>query len=85
MFTERDMPMSKVKNVDSETVLLPARQVWSRYGVHVATIDRWVEGGFFPPPDLVLRTRRYWRRATLETWERAQAVAARKAAAGGRR
>lgn len=54
--------------------MLPAAQVWKRYGKTDRTLDRWLkdEGLGFPRP-LVIRNRRYFKEAELIEWERAQA------------
>ena len=54
--------------------LLPARAVWSRYGVCSRTIDRWLGDPElkFPKPVVILK-RRYWEAAKLEEWERQRA------------
>jgi predicted DNA-binding transcriptional regulator AlpA len=56
--------------------LLPARQVWLRFGVCDRTIDRWLAqpGLGFPRPIIVNR-RRYFRLQEIEGWERSRAAA----------
>jgi predicted DNA-binding transcriptional regulator AlpA len=54
--------------------MLPAAQVWKRYGKTDRTLDRWLkdEALGFPRP-VVIRNRRYFKEAELQAWERAQA------------
>ena len=56
--------------------LLPARVVWSRYGVVERTLARWLDDGrlCFPRPVLI-NGRRYWREADLVEWERSRVSA----------
>ncbi len=65
----------------STETLLPARQVFGRYGVVDRTIARWLddENLKFPRP-LVINSRRYWRLADLQEWERSRASSKREAA-----
>ena len=55
--------------------LLPAKKVQQRYDVADRTLDRWLESKTlgFPRPVLI-NTRRYWRIAELEQWERTRAA-----------
>jgi predicted DNA-binding transcriptional regulator AlpA len=54
---------------------LPARLVWTRFGVTDRTLDRWLanEALKFPRP-LVINHRRYFVLEEIEEWERAQAA-----------
>lgn len=56
--------------------LLPARAVWTRYGVTDRTLARWLEDAKldFPRPVLI-NARRYWREADLVEWERSRVSA----------
>lgn len=56
--------------------LLPARVVWSRYGVTDRTLSRWLDDLklSFPRPVLI-NSRRYWREADLVAWERSRVSA----------
>jgi predicted DNA-binding transcriptional regulator AlpA len=60
--------------------MLPAAQVWKRYGKTDRTLDRWLkdEALGFPRP-VVIRNRRYFKEAELQEWERAQASKSRAA------
>ncbi|NEI02400.1 DNA-binding protein [Rhizobium leguminosarum] len=53
--------------------ILPARNVWQRYGVTDRTIDRWLfqPGLGFPRP-IVINRRRYWNECDLIAWERSR-------------
>jgi predicted DNA-binding transcriptional regulator AlpA len=42
------------------------RQIFG--GVSAMTIWRWSHGAGFPPPDLIIRGRKFWRRETIESW-----------------
>jgi hypothetical protein len=55
-------------------IRLPARQVWTRFGVTDRTLDRWLANSAlnFPRP-LVINRRRYFLLDEIEEWERAQA------------
>lgn len=57
----------------AEVGYLPARAVWSRYGVTSMTLHRWLRDPKlnFPEPTYLGRFR-YWRLADLEAWERSQ-------------
>jgi predicted DNA-binding transcriptional regulator AlpA len=59
--------------------LLPAKQVWQRYGVVSRTLDRWLadEEIGFPRPTMVTRGRRYWDETLLVKWERRRAASKR--------
>ncbi len=61
-------------NTDSN--LLPARDVLARYQVVERTISRWLADPSmsFPAP-IKIRQRRYWREADLLAWERSRATA----------
>jgi predicted DNA-binding transcriptional regulator AlpA len=67
---------------NSSDRFLPARQVWSRYGVCDMTLHRWVrdERMNFPRPIYFGRLR-FWKLADLESWERSRAVRATPVAA----
>ena len=60
--------------------MLPAAQVWKRYGKTDRTLDRWLkdEKLGFPRP-VFIRSRRYFKEAELLDWERAQAGKAKAA------
>lgn len=59
------------------TELLPAREVWRRYGVVSKTIDRWERDPRLSfPKAIVVNKRRYWRTADLVDWERSRVRAA---------
>jgi predicted DNA-binding transcriptional regulator AlpA len=62
-------------------VMLPARQVWTRYGVSDRTIDRWLARADlgFPKP-VEINRRRYWKLADIEAWERSRASSKMEAA-----
>lgn len=47
---------------------LPAREVWTRYGVSQMTLWRWLKETDFPRPIYIGRYR-YWRLADLEEFE----------------
>lgn len=57
--------------------LLPARAVWSRYGVSDRTLDRWIGNAAlgFPKP-VIINKRRYFRERQLQAWEVARAKSA---------
>jgi predicted DNA-binding transcriptional regulator AlpA len=58
---------------------LPARKVWTRYGVSDMTLHRWVQDPTmnFPQPIYIGRYR-YWRERDLIAFEREPARASRK-------
>jgi hypothetical protein len=56
--------------------LISARGLADRYGTHLRTISRWVARGIIPPPDQVIRDRRYWFVQTIERHDREQTIAA---------
>jgi len=53
------------------------------YGVHLETIRRWRKDPKvgFPPPDLEINGRGYWKDETIERFDASRAPTARKAAA----
>ena len=53
--------------------LLPARQIWERYGITSRTLSRWLARGNlgFPRP-IFVNGHRYFRLGEIEVWERAQ-------------
>lgn len=57
-----------------EQQLLPARQVWERFGVTDRTLDRWLsdERLAFPRP-IRVNGRRYFRANEITAWERNRA------------
>jgi predicted DNA-binding transcriptional regulator AlpA len=67
-------------NVQTSENMLPAAQVWRRYGKTDRTLDRWLkdENLGFPRP-LIIRSRRYFKEAELLEWERLQASKAKAA------
>ena len=61
--------------------LIPTRQVGVRYGGKCPrTIQRWVNEGVIPPPDLTIKNRHYWYEDELDRHDR-HLVATRKASA----
>lgn len=48
-------------------------QVAERFGVHTATIHRWVKAGTFPRPIKLSPGSTRWREADLAQWERERA------------
>lgn len=48
-------------------------QVAERFGVHTATIHRWVKSGTFPRPVRLSPGSTRWREADLTAWERERA------------
>ena len=74
-FARGDYPMSigSTDASDCEEKFLPARQVWSRYGVSDMTLWRWLRNAElgFPQPIRIGRYR-YWRVADLVSWERSR-------------
>jgi hypothetical protein len=67
-------------NVQPSENMLPAAQVWRRYGKTDRTLARWLEDenlGF--PRPLIIRSRRYFKEAELLEWERLQASKAKAA------
>ena len=49
-----------------------------RYNTTRRTIDRWRDDPRlkFPPPDLIIFRRKFWRLETIQAWEQQQAAAA---------
>jgi hypothetical protein len=56
---------------------LTSGRVGRRYEKTVRTIDRWLDAGILPQPDLVIRGRRYWAAETLEKFHAEQRDLAR--------
>jgi hypothetical protein len=56
---------------------LTSGRVGRRYGRTVRTLDRWLAAGIFPPPDLVICDRRYWKPETLDRFDAGQGALAR--------
>jgi MerR-like DNA binding protein len=59
-------------------------RVARRYAKTVRTLDRWLDGGLFPPPDLTIHKRRYWTAETLDRFDAQQKAATRYGNAEGR-
>jgi predicted DNA-binding transcriptional regulator AlpA len=57
-----------------QQVRLPARLVWTRFGVTSRTLDRWIgdDDLGFPRP-MLINKRRYFLLGEIEAWERQQA------------
>jgi hypothetical protein len=72
------MPPIPVEQVSPyvQRLLISARTVASRYGVHLRSISRWVARGVIPPPDQVINARRYWFLETLEQADRRRTIEA---------
>ncbi len=51
-----------------DIALIPAPALRRQLGVSEMTIWRWLEAGQFPPPDVVMNRRRFWRVSTVSTW-----------------
>jgi hypothetical protein len=49
---------------------LKARATADRYNTTIRTLNRWVEKGVIPAPDLIVCGKRYWKLATLEEADR---------------
>jgi hypothetical protein len=49
-----------------------------RYDVATRTIERWEDDPKldFPPPDLIINSRKYRKLSTIESWERRRATSA---------
>jgi predicted DNA-binding transcriptional regulator AlpA len=51
------------------TKLLHTRtEVLAMLGVSVPSLNRWIAAGQFPPPDVMLGTKRAWKVETIERW-----------------
>ena len=64
-----------------DDALLQTGKVARRYGRHIRSIDRWLANPAvgFPPPDMVVNNRRYWRVSSLRQWEIRRALPAEAA------
>jgi predicted DNA-binding transcriptional regulator AlpA len=52
--------------------LLSARQLTRDVlRVSLMSLNRWLEAGQFPPPDLVINRVRYWSEASVQAWQQA--------------
>ncbi|SCB13402.1 hypothetical protein GA0061099_1001973 [Bradyrhizobium yuanmingense] len=71
------MPVPK-SEVSQTRRLIPARDVATRYGVHLRSIVRWVAMGVIPRPDQIINRRNYWWIDTLDAADRARTVEAAK-------
>jgi hypothetical protein len=65
---------------DQDDDLFTKKRLAKRYVKHPKTVERWVESGVLPPPDLVIQNQWYWRRYTIEKNER-ERMGARKPSA----
>jgi DNA-binding transcriptional MerR regulator len=54
--------------------LISARGVADRYGISLRSVDRWLARKVIPPASRIINTRRYWRLADLEAFDRASTV-----------
>lgn len=58
----------------TDRVRLPARLVWTRFGVTDRTLDRWlIDPKLAFPRPILIRGRRYFFLDEIEQWERGQA------------
>jgi hypothetical protein len=58
---------SNDKNDDD---FLTKRLLAERYKRNPKTVERWVESGVLPAPDMIVARQPYWRRQTIERNER---------------
>src|SRR6516164_3651625 len=67
--------MAKKPTAIPESTRLPTGAVAQRYGVSTRSVDRWWKDSQlnFPQP-IIVRQRKYWALADLETWERKRAA-----------
>jgi hypothetical protein len=56
--------------------LIGARGLADRYGISLRSVDRWLARKVIPPPARVINSRRYWRLADLEAFDRASTATA---------
>lgn len=58
-----------------ETKLINKRAVANRYGgCALRTVQRWVQAGVLPPPDVVINGRGYWNEARLDEHDRQRVI-----------
>jgi hypothetical protein len=60
---------------DQDDDLFTKRLLAGRYKKNPKTVERWVESGVLPPPDLTINGQWYWRRQTIERNERERMTA----------
>ena len=53
---------------DDPDALVSGPSMRQRLNVCAMTEDRWVKAGKFPPPDLRINGRKYWRERTYAKW-----------------
>ena len=60
---------SKTKTIaDDDDVFLPLRPMLARYGnLSKSTLHHWIKTGVFPPPAMVIGSRRFWSLRQLKT------------------
>lgn len=54
-----------------EDELFPTGEICKRYKVVPRSVNRWVNQQKFPPPDLVMNGRKFWRAETIAAHEAA--------------
>ena len=67
--------MPDITQDDDPDALVSGPNMRSRIGKCSMTMDRWERAGKFPPPDLRINGRKYWRERTYAKWLRDQLAA----------
>jgi predicted DNA-binding transcriptional regulator AlpA len=72
-----------MQHQDSLPLMLDADRVAAELSIGLRTLDRWIAGEKFPPPDLRVGRVRRWRRETLARWIEQNANSTEAATVGG--
>ena len=67
--------MIEANQQENPNTIFGGAELRRRLDVSEMSVWRWIEKGIFPPPDLRINGRRYWREGTYSGWVEAQAEA----------
>jgi predicted DNA-binding transcriptional regulator AlpA len=70
-----EAPMPETTRQDNPNIIFGGAELRRRLDVSEMSVWRWVKAGKFPPPDLRINGRRYWRERTYVKWLKDQLVA----------
>jgi predicted DNA-binding transcriptional regulator AlpA len=67
--------MTQSHQQENPDIIFGGAELRRRLDVSDMSVWRWVDKGIFPPPDLRINGRKYWREETYTKWVEAQAEA----------
>jgi hypothetical protein len=65
--------MTQFSQQENPNIIFGGAELRRRLDVSDMSVWRWVDQGIFPPPDLRINGRKYWREETYTKWVEAQA------------